>query len=206
MTDWLETWDEQQAHYLQHRDEAYDVVSSLVGDGRRVLDLAGGTGALARRIGGEVTVLDNDPVLLHLAAESGLATVVGDLSRPGWRPAGRFDTVVVSAALHYFPASRLTAIYAEIHDVLAPGGLFVNVDHVTAPPPASLAPWRDWWRAAEADPTLGPLAARRAQGPPSADHYPAADWHLHTLTSCGFAEAEVAWQSGPTAALVAKAT
>jgi len=75
-----ESWDRQQEAYLPDREHRIatmlDAVEAVTPDGRpRILDLAGGTGsislrALARFPGAQVTVVDQDPVLLALAEAS----------------------------------------------------------------------------------------------------------------------------------------
>src|SRR4051794_22716813 len=95
---WQESWDRQQAAFMPDREERFGAMLDAVAaisDGRvpRLLDLAGGTGTIALRTlarfpGAEVTVLDQDPVLLAIAGASlaGHGTVVdADLSDAGWR-------------------------------------------------------------------------------------------------------------------------
>jgi trans-aconitate methyltransferase len=242
---WQESWDRQQESYLpdrEHRLAAMLDAVDAVTDGAppRLLDLAGGTGTITLRALGrfpdaEATVLDQDPVLLAIARAtlSGRVTVItADLATAGWtgalaRPDDRgYDAVLTATALHWLPAERVAALYAEVRDVLRPGGVFVNADHM---PDESLGDltkrliaradacrearyatgaalsWRDWWQRVAADPALAPLLAERDRIYP-ADHHsaewtPPAGWHLDALREAGFTEYGVLWRGGADAAV-----
>jgi len=148
-----ESWDRQQEAYLPDREHRIatmlDAVEAVTPDGRpRILDLAGGTGsislrALARFPGAQVTVVDQDPVLLALAEASlqGGGGVVGrgawivsaDLGRPSWTealPHRGYDAVLTATALHWLAPERLAVLYGEIRQVLRAGGVFANADHM----------------------------------------------------------------------------
>ncbi|CAL9521730.1 hypothetical protein SUDANB95_03818 [Actinosynnema sp. ALI-1.44] len=163
-----------------------------------------------------VTLLDFDPVLLEIARVAlGVPVVRADLSGPGWAEGlPRFDSVVAGTALHHFGPERLRALYAEIHEVLAPGGLFANADRMPEPAAAPAAyesaaggsaameAWHSWWREALAQPALAAAAADRSDGE-SADFYPPAAWHVEALGGAGFAHVEVVWRRGGSAVVVA---
>ncbi|MGC3864060.1 class I SAM-dependent methyltransferase [Micromonospora chersina] len=240
---WQESWDRQQEAYLPDREHRFaallDAAEAVAGDRPpRLLDLAGGTGsislrALARRPDAEVTVLDLDPVLLTLAEASlaGRATVVtADLNQTDWAralPHRDYDAVLTATALHWLDGPRLAALYRELRDVLRPGGVFVNADHMPDDALPTLTTrlaerartgrharhrsgaalsWADWWARAAADPVLGPLVEKRQQIYPtghSPEWTPPAAWHLDALRAAGYAEVGVLWRGGADAAVAA---
>jgi tRNA (cmo5U34)-methyltransferase len=71
---------------------------------------------------------------VNLAEHAGRwEAVAGDLNSPSWRdalPGGRYDAVVSGLAIHHLPQERKPALFAEILELLEPGGMFVNMDYV----------------------------------------------------------------------------
>jgi SAM-dependent methyltransferase len=273
---WQESWDRQQQTFMPDREQRFaamlDAVAAIT-DGRppRLLDLAGGTGtialrALARFPEADVTVLDQDPVLLAIAGASlrdrnaiadtsprdqgttadtsprdqgttagtslrDRGTIVdADLGDPGWRaklPREGFDAVLTATAFHWLPAERVAEVYGEVREVLRPGGIFANADHMPEEGLPSLSgklrdharsvrearyatgaatSWPDWWKIAAADEFLAPKAVERERIYPSARHShewtPPATWHVETLRSAGYTEAAILWRGGTDAAVV----
>src|SRR3954469_14976528 len=110
----------------------------------RVLDLGAGYGIVSDAVlqtfpAARITLMDYSAAMLEhararLAAHAGqLSWAIGDLSGPGWERElnGPFDAVVSAAVLHNLrEGARIRAIYGEIAKVLAPGGAFLNLDHV----------------------------------------------------------------------------
>jgi demethylmenaquinone methyltransferase/2-methoxy-6-polyprenyl-1,4-benzoquinol methylase len=91
----------------------------------RVLDLGGGTGRVARALGGGALVADASRGMLTEARDDGLATLQTDVR--GLAVADEsVDAVVIVDALHHFPA-RSTAV-AEAARALRPGGVLVVRD------------------------------------------------------------------------------
>ena len=134
--------------------------------GQRVLDLAGGTGDLAKlfaaRVGSSGTVVHTDINGAMLVAgrdkllDAGLVLPTIQCNAEALPFAARsFD--VVSIAFGLRNVTRKDAALAEMHRVLAPGGVAVVLEfsRVTA----SLAPAYDWY-SFNVLPRLGKLIAR----------------------------------------------
>ena len=118
-----------------------------------VLDLGGGTGALAEAIlksrgRGTVELVDVDSEMLAQArtrlSRFGRRVRFTEGSFLGALP--RCNGAAASLSLHHVPTlDAKRALYRRIHDALEPGGVFVNADAtMPAEPAASEAIWRAW--------------------------------------------------------------
>jgi SAM-dependent methyltransferase len=114
---------------------------------KRFLDLGCGAGAMSELLlsaGGagsesQAVLVDfSEPMLararVDLARYAGRwQAVSGDLNDPAWRdalPGGRYDAIVSALAIHHLPPERKRTLFAEILELLEPGGMFVNMDYV----------------------------------------------------------------------------
>jgi tRNA (cmo5U34)-methyltransferase len=110
----------------------------------RVLDLGSGDGrllALVRlaRPGIEAVAIDFSETMLgrlreRFADDARVSVVAHDMSEPLPESSlGRFDAIVSSFVIHHLTHPRKRELYAEIHRLLSPGGVFLNLEHVSSP-------------------------------------------------------------------------
>ena len=127
---------------VPHRAEGEGVLSEQVPrDVRRVLDLGTGDGRLLALLQVDrpemVGVgLDVSDVMLEAARkrftdDERIELVKHDLAEP-LPQLGRFDVVVSSVAIHHLEHERKRSLYGEVFDLLEPGGVFANFEHVAS--------------------------------------------------------------------------
>jgi tRNA (cmo5U34)-methyltransferase len=132
---------------LPHRAEGEAVVLEIVPrSARRIVDLGSGDGrliALLRidRPGARCVALDASPTMLEAARrrfgdDAAVEVRAHDLAEPLPGDLRGADAVVSSFAIHHLQHDRKRSLYGEIHDLLAPGGRFANLEHVASPTPA----------------------------------------------------------------------
>ena len=120
----------------------------------RILDLGAGTGLLSALVAdavpdSTVTLVDASADMLALAPErlgpawSRCEAVIADFTREP--PAGPFDAVVSALAIHHLSDAQKRALFAHIHEVLVPGGVFVNAEQVAGPTPRLDDDYRRVW-------------------------------------------------------------
>lgn len=131
------------ADSIPHRTEGEGVLLDHVPKTvQRILDLGTGNGRLLSllkidRPQAHSIALDFSPTMLESAktqfAEDNTVQVMGHNLEDPLPSLGRFDAVVSSFAIHHLPHERKRSLYAEIFDVLTPGGIFCNLEHVASP-------------------------------------------------------------------------
>ncbi|MEU6880319.1 class I SAM-dependent methyltransferase [Streptomyces sp. NPDC046712] len=241
-TPWVERWEIQQQRYATARTERFHVVADVVAHACRrsrrpvIADLGCGPGSLAARLAdrlphARVLGVDQDPFLLALgrAVHGGtVAFVDAWIGQGPWTAAvsgdGPLDAVVSTTALHYLPTGELAAVYQQVHDLLRPGGVLVNADHLFQDdaPLRELAAavgrghtarhterpaedWAAWWAAASAHDGFAELLAERSRrGPgPGGDNGLGAREHAELMRKAGFAAVGTVWQCGHSVVLAA---
>lgn len=138
--------------YLEHRkriprrDEGYGVLVEFLPERvDRVLDLGCGDGevvgrVLAARPDAQAVAADFSGEMLRRVRERfaealNVTVVEHDLDEPLPGDWGTFDVVVSAFAIHHVVDERKRSLYAEVYDRLAPGGVFLNLEHVASPTP-----------------------------------------------------------------------
>jgi tRNA (cmo5U34)-methyltransferase len=131
------------ADEFPHRVEGEGVLREHVPlDVRRVLDLGTGDGRLlamlradrpdAHGVGVDFSEIMLDGARARFAGEEGIELVQHDLAEP-LPELGRFDAVVSSFAIHHLEHERKRSLYREAFELLGPGGVFANFEHVASP-------------------------------------------------------------------------
>ena len=142
------------ADRLPHRREAEDVLARDLADALpgRVLDLGCGDGRLASIVleaypDSRAVCIDMSTTMLAAAtdrfgADERVTLQQHNLDEPLCCE-GPFDAVVSSFAIHHVSDQRKHELYREIAALLAPGGVFCNLDLVASPTRALHEKWRD---------------------------------------------------------------
>ena len=135
----------ERADSISHRGEGESALLEFIpSTTHRILDLGTGDGrllSLVRRefLDTEAVAVDFSPTMLEaarkrFAGESSVSVIAHNMDEA--LPAlGEFDAVISSFAIHHLVHERKRALYAEIHGLLNPGGVFCNLEHVASPTP-----------------------------------------------------------------------
>ncbi len=106
------------AHIIRHVRPGGRILELGCGRGRDTANLA----AMAPVVGVDI----DDEALAVCRERVPAATLIrADLSRPLPLPGARFDVIVASLAIHYFPWKTTELLAEEIGRCIAPGGLLV---------------------------------------------------------------------------------
>ena len=159
--EFVSEWIEKQKDRESVRSEQFALLRAIIpfdeNSSFRYLNVGAGPGPLdalmlERYPNAHATLLDGSSVMLD-SARKVLAPfgeradfLQANLEEPEWRNSfsSSFDVVFSCIAIHNLEdPSRIRKLYQEIYDVMAPGGMFVNMDYVRVPSPILrfLAEW-----------------------------------------------------------------
>jgi trans-aconitate methyltransferase len=233
---WLHRWDTQQSGYLPLREERFQVMlgalALVLPESFTALNLACGPGAISQRLlqrfpNARCIAVDYDPVLLAIG--QGVLGTMGDrlrwceadLTQEDWLTGlgeTQIDAVLSTTALHWLPIDRLVKLYQQLGQLVRPGGVFLNGDHLYFPPQLStfkqLAKtvqaqqqqqafikhhqenWEQWWQAIADDPDFKELLEERQRrfAPRFTEYEPTLEIHVAALQEAGFCEVTTIWQ------------
>jgi tRNA (cmo5U34)-methyltransferase len=109
----------------------------------RVLDLGTGDGRLlalvkAARPNIQAVAVDFSEAMLarvraRFAEDPAVTVLAHDLNDSLPSSLGTFDAAISSFAIHHVPHQRKRALYEEVYRLLAPSGVFCNLEHVSSP-------------------------------------------------------------------------
>ena len=142
--EWVSKDDERGTERTQQMRDALAATPFAEDDSIVALDVGAGYGLFASEVlkafpNAVVTLQDVSEPMFEIARErladqvDRLRFVRSDWGTPGWTSevGGPFDLAVSSIAIHnLYDEGLIAQLYKDIHDLLKPGGTFVNLDHV----------------------------------------------------------------------------
>jgi tRNA (cmo5U34)-methyltransferase len=191
-------------------DAAVEALSLATRPLRRVLDVGAGTGLLAERVAAaltaaELTLLDGSPAMLATArARLGARAVYVQQDFADELPAGPWDAVVSALAIHHVDDAGKRRLFAQIHERLAPGGVFVDAEQVAGPTPELDEHYRAWHKAHCAQLGTTPAEWAGAEQRMGYDRLATLEAQLGWLRDAGFAHADCLYKQYAFAVIVAR--
>ena len=181
-------------------------LGAIVRENGKVIDLGGGTGALAQailsRLGKmQVEIWDIDPQMMQLARERlspyGDRVVVKEHSF--LEKIDPCDAVVASLALHHIPQMETkAAVYANIYSALKPRGIFLNADATLDDSEPGRAAMYRWWSHFMTTKGISEVEAYKLfEDWSGEDTYQPLTDELAALGKAGFHRPDVFWKFGP---------
>lgn len=189
-------------------------------DDPSVLDLGCGDGVLLEAIRSvwpdtKGIALDGSPAMLEKArprlAGADVQFVEADFNDPAWTerlPARRFDAIVSGFAIHHSEDPAKQRIYRQVFGLLAPGGVFVNIEHVASASPLGEALWEDAFCEHAAQAAGRDVEAVRAEFEArpdrDANRLAPVERQLAWLRAIGFVDVDCYWKHFELAALAGR--
>jgi len=133
--------------YEQQIDLIPELVRSSEVEVAKLLDIGTGDGEIALKLlthlpDASAVMVDFSDTMLDAAKQrtallsDRTEVLKRDISLPQWLDGvseqAPFDLVVSGLCIHHLEDRRKQEIYREVYQLLSPGGLFINVDHVAA--------------------------------------------------------------------------
>lgn len=171
-----------------------------------VVDLGGGTGALAQAIAERfpqvhIQVLDTDPQMLAVAEQRlrRYGDRVALVQRSFYEPLPEAHAFVASLALHHIrEEEQKKRLYAHIFQSLHESGIFLNGDCVmTSSPVADAEYYRTWEAFMESTGIPSAEAKRHFAAWAKEDRYFSIAAELTMLADAGFPFPDCFWKQGP---------
>lgn len=181
------------------------VTEALPKDGKKILELACGTGILTTRIrrefpGASLTCIDRSPMMLAVAREkpdiAGTTLIEGDIL-DAW-PDGPYDAVVSTFCIIAFDRDAQGSLLRRMHRALRPGGVCITGFSVR-PDTAEeeqhqLDEWVTFMQNAGLDPAE--IQRQRASWSTAGDHIPTTNAFQKMLGEAGFTHIRCSYHHG----------
>ena len=193
-------------HYDEMRAVQLNLLARVLPADGCVLDLGGGTGALAAAVAerfprASIEIWDTDPAMLATARSrcAAFEPRVRFVERSFDEPLPTCDAVVACIALHHVKdMGRKGKIYANIARALRPGGIFANADCVMTAVPqvrdAAFAEWAEFMASHGATPEQ---VRQHFENWVREDFYPPVATEMRLLQDAGFPEPDCFWRKAP---------
>lgn len=153
-----EKYDSQRRVFIPCFDDFYDIAAESVRlecSAPKILDLGAGTGIFSQKVlekypSASITLLDLSEKMLEFARarfrnSPNVEICTGDFTSYEI-PAGKYDAIVSSLAIHHLQDAEKIGLYKRIYHALSPGGVFVNAEQVLADNPYHEAVYAARWR------------------------------------------------------------
>ena len=180
----------------------------------RILDLGAGTGLFSRLLRSYLpearfTLVDMSDLMLARARElfsgpgqekTGAPVTVSmnycDAREWSTLGVGGYDAVISGLSIHHLEDADKRALFGRIHDVLGPGGCFVNADQVLGRSPLLSQVAEDWLSEDQAATGLSAASLAASRERRKLDRTATADFQISALRAAGFSDVDMVYRNG----------
>lgn len=193
-------------HYDTMRGVQLELLSRCIPSDGRVLDLGGGTGALAAAVAerfprASIEIWDTDPAMLATARTrcAAYGQRVSFVERSFAETLSECDAVVACIALHHVKdMGAKRKIYGNIHHALRQGGIFANADCVMSEhEPVRAGSFADWARFMAGQGATAEQVRQNFANWGAEDYYPPLATEMKLVADAGFSEPDCFWKTAP---------